>query len=183
MIGLSMCDTMWPPGWPCHLWVKLPRDTSDKLSPVIRIIDLLSGLDKFDICFSDGSTVDLLQAFERFLIVSSQKPSVSERQHGFLMASDVQWHYAFMKHFPPFCPTAIISRHQFSCASFLQRLYIVLVRHVVDLFCPKRLWRQRASSSGGRRFVDGVYPSGVSQFLLWISEGLTWTGEHAVFVR
>lgn len=119
MVRLSMCDNMWPPGWLCHLWVELSRDTSDNLSPVIRIIDLLSGLDKFDICFGDDPTVDLLQAFERFLIISSQKPSVSERQHGFQMASNVQWHYAFMRHFPPFRLRAIISSHLFSCAFLL----------------------------------------------------------------
>lgn len=141
MVGLSMCDTKWPPGWLCHLWIEVSRDSSNKFSPVIRIIHLLSGLDEFDICFSDGSTVDLLQTLKRFFIVFSQKLSVSERQHGLLMASDVHWHYAFMKHFFPFWMTAMISTKLFSCASCLGHLYIVLARQVIGLSHHKRLRR------------------------------------------
>ena len=98
MVRLPMGDARWPPSRLGKLGVKLLRGARDDLASVIRIIDLLAGLNKLDIRLGKDTAVDLLQALECLLVVFTQETVVADRQHGFLVTVDAHRDHALMRY-------------------------------------------------------------------------------------
>lgn len=67
-----MSDARRPPGRLRHLRVKrlIGRRPRSRPPSIVRVIDLLSGLDQLDESLRDGPTIDLLESFKSFLIIS-----------------------------------------------------------------------------------------------------------------
>lgn len=77
-----------PPRGLRELGIKLLRGPLNNLSSIVWVVDLLSGLHQFDVCFGQNPAVDLLQALKGFLVVTSQEAVILNRQHRPLVAVD-----------------------------------------------------------------------------------------------
>jgi hypothetical protein len=71
MIRLLVQDTCWPPPRLRILWVNTLRDTGDNPASIVREMNLLPRLNKFDVRLCDSTTVELLEILKCLFIVPS----------------------------------------------------------------------------------------------------------------
>lgn len=79
MIRFTMANSGGPPWRLSLIWVELMDTTSHRLSSIIWIMNLLAGLNKLHVDFSQEFAVCLLQVLENLLIVSAQEVFILNR--------------------------------------------------------------------------------------------------------